>query len=225
MRDLEQIKSRISDPYSVPNFVSNEDIASLIEIFKTSKERIHKNTGPVTVDIADHLDHPAFKRLLAGIQSEIGPFEITAGLFFYVEYPHVIHNDDTFELPDVYKAITVPLEHDGQSNPKLCFFDQFYFKGPAKFFNGETHVPSYFNTPIYDYTDVEGLVDSKIVDDYNYFTHLKPKWLQGLSLHSALDWVPGSIIIFDSTRLHCASDFRQQKIKNKLGLSIFTKRM
>jgi hypothetical protein len=228
MRTQEQInniKRHFSDPYSVENFVSTDDIAELISIYDQNNKTI-KNTGPVTVDINTLLDEPVFQRLLAGIRTEIGPFEFTAGLFFKTDYPHVIHNDDTFELPNtVYKAITIPLAVEGTGIPKLCFFDQCYFHGPAKFFNGDNNIPTYYNQQVYDYTNVDNVVDQPFIDEHQYFTHLKPHWLQGLSLHSAIDWIPTQAIIFDSVRLHCASDFRQLGIKSKLGLSIFTKRL
>ena len=228
MRTQEQIntiKQHFSDPYSVEHFISTDDIAELISIYDCC-DKIVKNTGPVTVDINTLLDKPVFQRLLAAIQTEIGPFEFTAGLFFKTDYPHVIHNDDTFELPNtVYKAITIPLAVEGTGIPKLCFFDQCYFYGPAKFFNGDKNIPTYYNQQVYDYTKVDSTVDSPFVDEHQYFTHLKSNWLQGLSLHSAIDWIPTQAIIFDSVRLHCASDFRQLGIKSKLGLSIFTKRL
>jgi len=228
MRTQEQIniiKQHFSDPYSVEHFVSADDIAELISIYDCC-DKIVKNTGPVTVDINTLLDKPVFQRLLAAIQTEIGPFEFTAGLFFKTDYPHVIHNDDTFELPNtVYKAITIPLAVEGTGIPKLCFFDQCYFHGPAKFFNGDKNIPTYYNQQVYDYSNVDGTVESQFVDQNQYFTHLKSNWLQGLSLHSAIDWIPTQAIIFDSVRLHCASDFRSLGIKGKLGLSIFTKRL
>jgi hypothetical protein len=228
MRTQEQInniKQHFGDPYSVENFVSVDDIAELISIYDQNNKTV-KNTGPVTVDINTLLDEPVFQRLLADIRTEIGPFEFAAGLFFKTDYPHVIHNDDTFELPNtVYKAITIPLAAEGTGIPKLCFFDQCYFHGPAKFFNGDTDIPTYYNQQVYDYTNVDSVVDQPFVDEHQYFTHLKPHWLQGLSLLSAIDWIPTQAIIFDSVRLHCASDFRQLGIKSKLGLSIFTKRL
>ena len=228
MRNQEQInkiKSQFGEPYSVENFISQDDINELIEIYEHGN-KTHKVTGPLTVDVKDCLEHDVFKRILAGIQTEIGPFEITAGLFFKTNYPHIIHNDDTFELPDsVYKAITIPLYVEGQGVPKLCFFDQHYFHGPAKFFNGSMNVPTYYNSQLYDYSNVDGTVSESFVDTNRYFTHLNPRWLQGLSLHSAIDWIPTQAIIFDSVRLHCASDFRQLGIKSKLGLSIFTKKI
>jgi len=221
--EIDKIKSRISDPYAVEHFVSTDDIAELIEIYNRCNKTV-KNTGPVTVDTNSLLNETVFQRLLERIRTKIGPFEVTAGLFFKTEYPHIIHNDDTFELPDtVYKAITIPLAVEGTGIPKLCFFDQYYFHGPAKFFNGDKNIPTYYNQQVYDYANVDGIVDQTFIDQHRYFTHLKSSWLQGLSLHSAIDWIPTQAIIFDSTRLHCASDFRSLGIKSKLGISIFTK--
>jgi hypothetical protein len=56
-----------------------------------------------------------------------------------------------------------------------------------------------------------------------YLSHLKGKWLEGLSFDRAMPWKPGNVLIFDSVQLHCASDFVKQGITSKLGISIFTK--
>lgn len=230
---ISQISSRISSPVVVENFLSDLDVQHLISLHSKfsitdniTSGVIKKNTGPETLDLNLCIDDPIIKDILKKINLIIGDFEITSALFFKTDYPHIIHNDDTYELPDtVYKAITIPLDLEGEFSeyPKLCFFDQFYFHGPAKFFNGEQLMPTYFNKCIYDYKEVAGITDSTIVDDHNLFSHMKPKWLEGLSLHSTLPWVPTSALIFDSVRLHCASDFRRLGIKSKLGLSIFTR--
>ncbi len=225
-----QIKTTIQDPYEIKNILTVDEVNCLIDIFKShpADNKIYKNTGPITLDLKSYVEHPLIKKILSLIENSIGPFEITAAFFFQTEFPHIIHNDDSFELPDnVYKAITLPLSMEGflEIHPKLCFFDQFYFHGPSKFFNGDTIVPTYYNKQVYDYKDVDGLINIPFVDNDNYFTHLKPQWLEGLSLHSALDWIPGNALVFDSVRLHCASDFRKLGIKSKLGISIFTKKL
>ena len=228
---IESIKSRIIEPYNVPDFISSEYVDYLIALFeaqKTEPNAVYKNTGPVTLDLADYLDDPVITNIVQRLKNEIGPFEITAGFFFTTSYPHVIHNDDTFELPDgVYRGITLPLQVTrtvpSKEFPQLCFFDQFYFHGPAKFFNGDTNVATYYNKQVYEYSDVDGLVDVQFVDADKLFTHLKPSWLKGLSLHSTLEWRPGNALIFDSVRLHCASDFRRLNIQSKLAISIFTR--
>ena len=227
-----QIKSQIIDPYVINDFISHEDVRYLIDLFESQKvepNKVYKNTGPITLDINPFLEDTVVKKILAKIKDEIGDYEITAGFFFWTNSPHIIHNDDTFELPDrVYRAVTIPLKLDtlGMSTlPKLCFFDQFYFHGPAKFFKGDADIPTYYNKCIYDYADVEGLVDTKVSDPEKLFSHLKTKWLEGLSVHSSLPWQPTSALIFDSVRLHCASDFRRLGIISKLGISIFTKKV
>lgn len=233
MRSKEQIahiSKNFSSPRSVENFLTPAEVQELISLYKSSDTGaplVYKNTGPVTLNINDYLDRPVFKSIWQRIEKEIGAFEMTAGFFFWTNYPHIIHNDDTFELPDtVYKGINLPLEFEGLSNiyPKLCFFDQYYFHGPAKFFNGSNSIPTYYNRQIYEYSNVSGTVNRPFVDGDKFFTHLNYKWLEGLSLQTSLDWIPGNALIFDSVQLHCASDFRQLGIKSKLGISIFTKK-
>lgn len=224
---IAQIKSRIESPYLVEDFLSHDDVEHLITLYQAQHaepNKVYKNTGPVTLDIKGFLTDPVIVKLLDKIKGTIGNYEITAGFFFWTNYPHIIHNDDTFELPNgVYKAITIPLQLEGQGIPKLCFFNQFYFHGPAKFFNGSKDIPTFYNQQVYEYSNVDGLTDEEFYDGNKLFTHIKPQWLRGLSLHSSIEWKPTTAIIFDSVRLHCASDFRQLGIKSKLGISIFTK--
>jgi len=230
-QQIATIKSRIIDPYEIKGFLSNEEVRYLIDLFESQRAEpnaVYKNTGPVTLDIKLFDNDKVISKVIERLQKEIGPFEITAGFFFTTNYPHIIHNDDTFELPDgVYRGITLPLKLkrivDSEEFPKLCFFDQFYFHGPAKFFNGDTNVPTYYNKQVYEYSQVDGIVNEDFYDGNKLFTHLKPQWLKGLSLHSTLAWIPGNALIFDSVRLHCASDFRRLNIESKLAISIFTK--
>lgn len=231
MRTSEQIskiKATITDPFSIENFLSTYEVLYLIELFSKSQEKTHKNTGPITMNLKPYFSDSVVEKIIAKLKDHILDFEITAAFFFQTDYPHIIHNDDTFELPDtVYKGITLPLHISGEYNtfPSLCFFDQFYFHGPAKFFRGDTDIPTYYNKQVYDYSAVDNISDLPFDDQDRLFTHLKPQWLEGLSLHSALDWIPGNALVFDSTRLHCASDFRKLGIKSKLGISIFTKKL
>lgn len=234
---ISKIKSQIEEPKSIENFLSQEEVDHLVNLYDNSDglnkpyvEKIQKNTGPITLDIKLLLSDPVILSIMKRIEQKIGQFEMTAGFFFKTDYPHIIHNDDTFELPEtVYKAITIPLKVYGDNitdYPSLCFFDQTYFHGPAKFFKGEEFVPTYYNKQIYDYKDISDLGDKPFNEliYLKYFTHLKRSWLEGLTFHSAIKWIPTTAIIFDSVRLHCASDFRKQNIKEKLAISIFTKR-
>lgn len=234
---ISAIKATIEEPRQIVDFISQEEINYLVNIYNSSddssspyKGKIKKNTGPVTLELTQFLSDVVVKNIFEKIKKEIGPYDIVSAFFFKTDYPHVIHNDDSFELPDnVYKAITLPLAIYGDSIvgfPSLCFFEQFYFHGPSKFFKGEEYIPTYYNKQIYEYENIENLTD-KTFDHIiykKYFTHVKKTWLDGLTFHSAIDWIPGSAIIFDSVRLHCASDFRKLGIKEKLAISIFTKK-
>jgi hypothetical protein len=231
---IDNIKKNFSDPYIVENFITENDVLYLINLFDNStpnQPKVYKNTGPVTLNIFNYLNDPVVNDIINRLKLAIGDFDITAGFWFWTDYPHIIHNDDLFELPDkMYKGITIPLKLDSDlvnnKLPELCFFDQCYFHGPSKFFNGDDEIPTYYNKSIYEYGDVDGTIDGTINDmDYKkYFTHLKREWLNGLSFKCSLPWKPGSCIIFDSVRLHCASDFRKLGYKSKLGISIFTKK-
>jgi len=232
---IDNIKKNFSDPYIVENFLTQNDINHLIDLYENGtpvQPKVYKNTGPITLNITNYLDDNVVMDIINRLKIMIGDFDITAGFWFWTDYPHIIHNDDLFQLPDtMYKGITIPLMLDNDSNsselPKLCFFEQCYFHGPSKFFNGDTEVPTFYNKQIYEYSEVDGILDYDAIDDklyQEYFTHLKRKWLKGLSFKSALPWKPGSCIIFDSVRLHCASDFRKLGYVSKMGISIFTKR-
>lgn len=110
MRTSEQIskiKETITDPVSVENFLSADKVLYLVDLFDKSQEKTYKNTGPITVDLKPYFDDPVVEKIITKLKEHILDFEITAAFFFQTDYPHIIHNDDTFELPDtVYKGIT-----------------------------------------------------------------------------------------------------------------------
>ena len=223
-QEKQAIVSTFSEPVSFENVVTEENRNFLIAEFKNGQDKIFKNTGPITIniDLNDH-KYVALKEL---IHKLVGDVDITAAFFFYTDRPHIIHNDDTYELPKVFKGITIPLEYDGKTRPPyLCFFHQYYLEGPAKFFNGGVDFPEHYNKHVTDYREVQGLSDKGIPDIVrtNFISHLKSEWLEGLTFDRALPWKPGNALVFDSVRLHCASNFLQQGIKSKLGISIFTK--
>jgi hypothetical protein len=222
--DKQYLRSRLNDTVVVDKFLDDEEIKELIELYH-NKDKIHKNTGPVVSNLQDD---PIFEKLVTRLKPLIGDFKVYSAAYFYVTFPHIIHNDDLFDLPNTFKAITLPLQLNYSGNnkelPSLCMFDQYYLDGPAKFFNGSKDIPTYYNKQIYEYSNVENKTDQPFPEDIRlkYLTHLKKPWLEGFSIKSIHTWQPGSAIIFDALRLHCASDFRQLGISSKLGISIFT---
>jgi hypothetical protein len=227
-----KIISNLSEPFSVEKFLDSNEIDTLVNIFKNDKSKVYKNTGPITVNIPkkDLTELPIFQKLLEKLKPYIGDnFEVYTAFLFYVEVPHVIHNDDSYDFPLIYKGIAIPLEieyqHENVGYPSLCFFDQYYLEGPSKFFNGSLDIPTFYNKCVYDYSEVRNKSHEGISRNIKekYFTHLRDSWLSELTFCSAFEWKPGNAIIFDCARLHSASDFKTQGIKSKLGISIFTK--
>lgn len=225
------VESNLGEVFSRENFLSKDELAFFIDYFKNAKDRIHKNTGPVTSqELRDNFTTiTEFAALFDKIKAVIGECDIYTAFYFYVDTPHIIHNDDDKLDPIVYKGITIPLELEFENEfidyPYLCFFDQYYLKGPSKFFKGGKGIESYYNEPVYDYTDVKNKA-TKLIDKetyQKYFTHLKTIHLDGLSLKTAEVWKPGNAIFFDCVRLHCASNFKTVGVKKKLGMGVFTK--
>jgi hypothetical protein len=113
--EISVIRSNITDPFFVPNFLLEDEVSYLIKIFEQSQDNncssiIKKNTGPVTLNLNNFNQDQVVTNIIDRLKSIIGNYVITAAFFYKTEYPHVIHNDDTFELPnDVYKGITLPL--------------------------------------------------------------------------------------------------------------------
>ena len=217
--DKDIILKNLEDTYYIENFVSKTDIEELCDIWDKSSNKVFKRTGPITSTITD-FKVPVMRRITDKIHSLYPNCEIYHGMYFYVNYPHIIHNDDNKEWPLIYKAFNIPLKYEGDEMPYLCFFDQVYLDGPSKFFNGEKGVETYYNKIVYDYENVEGKTNEPfdIIMKEKYLNHIDDKWLKGLSFNSAHYWRPGNAIVFDCVRLHCASNF----VGKKLGLSIFT---
>lgn len=227
LQDREFLTSRFSDTIQVENFLSDSEVASLINVYNNSQTKLQKNTGPIVSSI---MDDPLFELIKNRLTLIIGECKVYSANFFDVKFPHIIHNDDRKDLPATYKAITLPLQINyvdnviERKNPALCIFDQYYLDGPAKFFNGDTFMPTYYNQQIYEYSAVQNKTSNIINEQFRntYLSHLKTSWLSQLSIKSTHEWKIGSAIIFDALKLHCASDFRKLGITSKLGISIFT---
>ena len=229
MRTQEQItaiKNTQSDPKQHWDILNYGNIIDLLIHYNDSSKKVEqKSTGPKVLYVKE--GEGVIDDILDKLRQTYGDFKVRSAHYFDVEKPHIIHNDDDFDYPQCYKAFVIPLLVEGATCDKAKFFvfDQSYYGGPAKFVNGEdvTGKPVHYNTFLTDYNDVE---DKAIcgLDDFElqYLTHLKPKWLQGLSVKRYFDWRIGSIISFDSLNLHCSSDFNKAGITRKIGLSIFT---
>lgn len=230
MRTQEQItaiKNTQSDPKQHWDILNYGNIIDLLIHYNDSSKKVEqKSTGPKVLYVKE--GEGVIDNILDKLRQTYGDFEVRSAHYFDVEKPHIIHNDDDFDYPQCYKAFVIPLLVEGATCDKAKFFvfDQSYYGGPAKFVNGEdvTGKPVHYNTFLTDYTDVQDQASCGLNDfELQHLTHLKPKWLKGLSVNKYFDWRIGSIISFDSLNLHCSSDFNKVGITRKIGLSIFTK--
>jgi hypothetical protein len=221
---IDEIKKFHSPPVQILNVLSKEKIKHLIEHYKSS-EKIVKNTGP-TISYVKEGDG-IIDDFLPILREKFGDFKVRVAHFFEVTHPHIIHIDDDFKLSNAFKAFTVPLEiREGTDEDlSLIFFDQYYYHGPSKFVKGSNveKLNVHYNNYITNYEQIESLSDTDLTDDQKkMLTHLNPQWYKGLSVQTHFKWKIGSILGFDSLQLHSASNFLDQGIKSKLGLSIFT---
>lgn len=221
--EIDKIKQHESPPFVIENAV---DVELFLQYYAENKNKIvQKNTGPQVLTIPPE-DNFFFYSLQNILKENIGEFKVRNAHFFETEVPHVIHNDDVFEDSNPYKAFTIPLRIFGfPDDIKLILFDQHFYHGPAKFFNGDTSEREVFynksitNYKYLSYTNNKG-IDKNI--QKNYLNHCNKEWLEGLSIHTVLDWKIGNILCFDSLQLHCSSDFTIQGVNKKIGLSVFT---
>ncbi len=227
---IQQLKDRMSPAYAIKRFLTKQELEKLYSLWiSTQNNAIEKNTGPITVNFKDIKDSDIIKMVIQKIKTEIGEdCECWGGQFFYTDRPYVVHNDDDmYKFPDAFKAFSMPIkvwpEDKESSLTELVCFEQSYFEGPAKFFNGGPEQEIYYNVAVYDYKDVKDLKTISIPKSMTdkLLPHLKTEWLHGLSIDNKFSWQLGDAIVFDSLKLHASTDFRKKGIEGKLGLSLF----
>jgi hypothetical protein len=74
----------------------------------------------------------------------------------------------------------------------------------------------------YNYTDVINYNEDLKFDTeihQKYLNHLEIETVDGLTIHDIVEWVPSDVIVFERSRLHCASSCHNEKI----GITIFVR--
>lgn len=242
--DKELIASRMEPTTHHKNVIDEHTLYVLERTFVQSSLKVKKNTGPITLDIPSSWWEEVFvfQQIWRMVQPLVGDCRIFSALIFATDQPHIIHNDDSRSWPKCWKGINIPIAYKMQDfceypigTPELVFFDQYYLDGPAKFFAGNRGVLNRnYNDPVYDYRNVKE-VRGNIYDptpfqqknypgDFEELSHLNPNWLSGLSVETKTPWELGSVSVFNTVRLHCATDFRRHGVRSKLAISIFTEK-
>lgn len=234
-----QILDRTGDTVILDQFISDQDIDTLLEIYNKGTGKDYKSigwendirTGPTTLIAREFKDDPNFIEIFDRIQNKLGiKLKIWGGNFFETIKPYIIHNDIDFRheiMPG--KCLVIPLVKNYKVNnykasnedAKFYIFDQMFFHGAVKCFKNNKDIVSPYNVPLYDYSNIHGIHSDNRIPDVDA-GHMKQEWLEGFSIESACNWVPGDVIVFDCVRLHCASNFLDHGIESKIGLSLFT---
>lgn len=145
------------------------------------------------------------------------------GNFYRHNEPYLPHTDYK-NSENNYINVVVPLEYNGDI-PNLIIFDQIWNYESITWCLDLPVLKFKFNTGVkgspYEYP-IDGLTNKDIDTEFynSYLNHLNKNCLFGLS-GNAYPFIPSSMIVFDSKRIHCTS-----KLNNfKLGLSVrYTKK-
>ena len=137
-----------------------------------------------------------------------------------------IHADSGYNNAHIHKGIIVPLDCTQGST---VFFDNYWHGNGAKFvrdtdpFEHVKDLDQQLSTKdqrITDYSEIDNFNNQPFDQHFynKYLTHIPYENLYGLTVDQIVPWIPGDVIVFDRTQLHCASNEHDRKI----GVTVFT---
>jgi hypothetical protein len=233
-KEINKIKKLEGSPKVIKNLFSKDEINKFLNLYKELPTTVHNKKQNVVKkrwlkNINQELENLYFKR----VKDEIGDFKMdnlkdennedVLGLFQESYNPIGLHVDAGFNSEEIiYKQTLIPLTAKGGT---VIFKNKFYGNSTNFTINQEElsqtklkygqnnrsseHLNLYQNKPFND-------------SDYEkYLKHEKKENLLGLEIDMVYEWELGSMLIFDRTRLHCASSLIDGK---KIGLTTFTKK-
>jgi hypothetical protein len=233
-KEIDKIKNLESPPKVIKNLFKKQEIAKFLDLYNKLPTTVHNKKQNVIKkrwlkDINQELEILFYEK----VKNEIGNFKMdnlkdeknddVLGLFQESYNPIGLHVDAGFNSDEIiYKQTLIPLTPKGGT---VIFKNKFYGnstnftineeelkKKKLKYgqnFRSSEHLKLYgnksFNKSHYE----------------KYLKHEKIENLSGLEIDMVYEWELGSILIFDRTRLHCASCKIDGK---KIGLTTFTKK-
>ena len=233
-KEIDKIKNLESPPKEIKNLFKKQEIAKFLDLYNKLPTTVHNKKQNVIKkrwlkDINQELEILFYEK----VKNEIGNFKMdnlkdeknddVLGLFQESYNPIGLHVDAGFNSDEIiYKQTLIPLTPKGGT---VIFKNKFYGnstnftineeelkKKKLKYgqnFRSSEHLKLYDNKP-FNKSHYE-----------KYLKHEKIENLSGLEIDMVYEWELGSILIFDRTRLHCASCKIDGK---KIGLTTFTKK-
>ena len=135
---INKIKEKQSTPKQQLIFLNELEVDQLLMYYNNNADKAEiKPTGPKCLYIKE--GEGVIDYILVKLRNKFGDFKLRNAQIFDTTVPHVLHNDDGKDLPNAYKAFTIPLQvFDGNAlDAKLVMFNQYYYGGPAKFCKDE----------------------------------------------------------------------------------------
>jgi hypothetical protein len=233
-KEINKIKELEGPPKVVKNLFSKNEINKFLDLYEQLPITVHNKKQNVIKkrwlkDINQELESLFSSRL----KNEIGEFKMdnlkdeknedVLGLYQESYNPIGLHVDAGFNTEEIiYKQTLIPLTSKGGT---VIFKNKFYGhstnftvdeeelkKKKLKYgqnIRSSEHLKLYENKP-FNRSDYD-----------KYLKHEKMENLLGLEIDIVYEWELGSMLIFDRTRLHCASSLIDGK---KIGLTTFTKK-
>ena len=231
---INKIKNLESSPKVIKNLFSKDEINKFLELYNKLPTTVHNKKQNVIKkrwlkDFNQELESLFYKR----VRNEIGDFKMdnlkdeknedVLGLFQESYNPIGLHVDGGFNTEEIiYKQTLIPLTPKGGT---VIFKNKFYGNSTNFTINKEELKERKLKYgQNFRSSEHLNLFGDKSFNESNYKKYLKHEKIEnllGLEIDMVYEWELGSMLIFDRTRLHCASCIIDGK---KIGLTTFTKK-
>jgi len=233
-KEIDKIKKLEGPPKIIKNLFNKVEINKFMNLYNKLPTTVHnKKQNVIKKRWLKNIDLELENLFYTKVKNEIGDFKMDnlkdeknediLGLFQESYNPIGLHVDAGFNTEEIiYKQTLIPLSSKGST---VIFKNKFYGsstnfttdeqelkKTDLKYgqnMRSSEHLQLFKNKPFNQ-------------EEYEkYLKHEKIENLSGLEIDIVYEWEIGSILIFDRTRLHCASSKIDGK---KIGLTTFTKK-
>jgi hypothetical protein len=233
-KEIDKIKSLERPPKIIKNLFSKEEINKFLDLYNSLPTTVHnKKQNVIKKRWLKDVDQKLENLFYIKIKNEIGDFKMDnlkdeknediLGLFQESYNPIGLHVDAGFNTEEIiYKQTLIPLTSKGGT---VIFKNKFYGNSTNFTINKKELEISNLNygqnKRSSEHLKLFGDKPFNQSDYEKYLTHEKIENLSGLEIDTVYEWELGSMLIFDRTRLHCASSLIDGK---KIGLTTFTKK-
>ena len=233
-KEIEKIKQLEGPVKIVKNLFSKDEIDKFLQLYNKLPTTVHnKKQNVIKKRWLKNINNELENLFYSKIKNTIGNFKMDnlkdennediLGLFQESYNPIGLHVDAGFNSEEIiFKQTLIPLTAKGGT---VIFKNRFYGNS-TNFTIDENELKEKklkYGQNIRSAKHLN-LYENKAFNksDYEkYLKHEKIENLSGLEIDMVYEWELGSMLIFDRTRLHCASSLIDGK---KIGLTTFTKK-